>query len=393
MKIDMFSKNAAGKVIKGLDGEAAYHAFVPGELPPSIKMGMPLVRSLSEADRALGELAGLGRTLSNPRLLINPFMRQEAVLSSRIEGTQAGLEDLYGYEADQLYLPGVKPPESDVKEVFNYVVALEYGIARMKDLPISLRLIREIHERLMEGVRGDRATPGEFRRSQNWIGPAGCSLNKATFVPPPVHEMKGALGAFETYLHAEDDLPPLVRLALIHYQFEAIHPFIDGNGRVGRLLIPLLMVNWALLPHPLLYLSVYFERHRDEYYAHLLKVSTEGTWEAWVAFFLTGVATQARDAVARAKKLQDLHVRWVAALHTEGASPLTLRLVDSLFDRPILTIPAAQGFLGASYPGAKKAVEKLLAIGAIQEVTGKSRGKKYIAGEVLKIIMDDVTLF
>jgi Fic family protein len=221
-----------------------------------------LTRTLTDAVQALSELAGIGRAISNPHLLINPFIRREAVLSSRIEGTQADIADLYAYQVGQLPLANMpSPPEADVKEVHNYVQALEYGLKRLETLPMSLRLIRELHARLMEGVRGEYATPGEFRRSQNWIGPANSNLNEAPFVPPPVPQMHEALNSLEEYLHRHDvTYPPLVRLAFVHYQFEAIHPFIDGNGRVGRLLISLLLVEWKLLPLPLLYLSAFFYR-------------------------------------------------------------------------------------------------------------------------------------
>ena len=245
MNPDDFRTSTSGRVIRVGQGQSAYWAFVPNPLPPPLTLDTALIRWLSEADRALGELAGLGRALPNPHLLISPFIRREAVLSSRIEGTQADLADLYAFEAGQLALPGFKPApsEADVREVANYVRALEYGLERLSTLPVSLRLIREVHARLMEGVRGESATPGEFRRTQNWIGAPGCTLNEATYVPPPVEEMHAALDAFEKYLHTEDELPPLVRLALIHYQFEAIHPFVDGNGRIGRLLLSLLLVH------------------------------------------------------------------------------------------------------------------------------------------------------
>jgi len=250
---DRFKDNPSGRVIKIGQGDAAYWAFEPNPLPPSLGFDAKLVMVLSETDRALGELAGLGRALPNPHLLINPFIRREAVLSSRIEGTQADLADLYAFEARQLALPGLKsaPSEADVREVLNYVRALEDGLERVKSLPVSLRLLRELHARLMEGVRGEKATPGEFRHSQNWIGRPNCTLSDADFVPPPVEAMNAALNVFEKYLHLQDETPPLVRLAFIHYQFEAIHPFLDGNGRIGRLLLTLLLVHWNLLPLPL----------------------------------------------------------------------------------------------------------------------------------------------
>lgn len=388
MRPEAFTSQASGQVMRVGQGEAAYHAFVPTPLPPAFGLDPELILTLSDADRALGELAGLGRAIANPSLLVRPFMRQEAVLSSRIEGTQADLADLYGYEAGQLLLPGLRPRKqtSDVREVFNYVQAMEYGLERLETLPLSLRLIREVHARLMTGVRGDTATPGEFRRSQNWIGPPGCLLATASYVPPPVPEMIEALAALEKYLHEGNAYPPLVRLACIHYQFEAIHPFIDGNGRVGRLLVPLLMVSWGLLPHPLLYLSVYFERRREDYYRLLMAVSTHGDWRTWIAFFLHGVADQARDAVARAKRLQDLQAGWRDTLQKKRASALVLSLADALFDQPILTIPVAAEVLGTSYPSAKAAVAKLEAIGALRQVTAEGTAKTYAATGILDIV-------
>jgi len=349
MNPELFRQSPSGRLLQVGKGETAYLAFLPLSLPPDLPLDKGLVRTLSDADRALGELAGLGRTMPNPNLLIAPFIRREAVLSSRIEGTQADLTDLYAYEAGQLPLfTEVKPPppEADVREVGNYVRAMEYGLKRLDTLPVSLRLLRELHARLMEGVRGEHATPGEFRRSQNWIGRPGCTIQDAEFVPPPVPEMQEALDAFEKYLHVEDNYPPLIRLAFIHYQFETIHPFLDGNGRIGRLAITLLLVNWDLLPLPLLYLSAFFEKHRQGYYDLLLGVSRQGAWPRWVEFFLRGVAEQTRDAGQRAKRLQDLQEEWRARLAQKRSPGLLFRLADSLFETPILTIPQAQSLLG-----------------------------------------------
>jgi Fic family protein len=328
--------------------------------------------------------------MPNPHLLIGPFMRREAVLSSRIEGTQADITDLYAYEAGQLPIAGLEraPAEADVREVLNYVRALEYGLERLSTLPVSLRLIRELHERLMRGVRGEHATPGEFRRSQNWIGPPGLSLGDAEFVPPPVHEMKEALGAFERYLHGGDDFPPLVRLALVHYQFEAIHPFLDGNGRIGRLLLSLLLVEWQLAPLPLLYLSAFFHRHRSDYFDLLMAVSQRGAWRDWILFFLQGVADQARDASVRAQRLQDLQAEWHEKLAEARVSALVLRLADALFASPILTIPEAQRLLEVTYTTGKRSVEKLVAAGVLQQVGEAPYGKTYMATQILQAISE-----
>ena len=390
MNSDRSRNNSAGRLTQIGQGETAYWAFIPRPLPPILPFDAGLVKTLSDADRALGELAGLGRTLPNPQLLISPFIRREAVLSSRIEGTQTDLTDLYAYEAGQLPLfAGLKtvPPESDVKEVTNYVRAMEYGLDRLKSLPVSLRLIRELHGILMEGVRGDHATPGEFRRSQNWIGRPGCTLNEAEFVPPPVPEMREALDAFEKYLHASNNYPPLVRLAFIHYQFETIHPFLDGNGRIGRLLITLLLVTWNLLPWPLLYLSAFFEQHRQAYYDLLRKVSEKGAWQEWVIFFLKGVADQARDADARAKRLQDLQREWRERLFQARASAILLRLVDNLFITPVVTIPQTQRLLGVTYRSAKANVDKLVHAGILTQTGESSYGKMYLAPELLEVII------
>lgn len=382
----------ADRYVQVLRREAAYRAFVPDPLPPPLDYGPTLVRALSDADRALGELAGLARTMPNPHLLIGAFIRREGVLSSRIEGTQAGLADLYAYEAGQLPMPErvAAPPESDVREVHNYVRALEYGIERIHTLPIGLRFIRELHAILMEGVRGEQATPGEFRRSQNWIGPPGCALNQATYVPPPVDDMHRALDAFEKYLHADDGNPPLVRLALLHQHFEAIHPFLDGNGRIGRLLITLLLVHWDLLPLPLLYLSAFFEHHRQEYYDLLLGVNERGDWREWVGFFLRGVAEQSRDAAARARGLQDLQLAWRQRLTTARSSALLLRLADSLFESPILTIPQAQRLLGVTYRSAQQSIERLVSMDILHRGGGAQYGKVFVAREVLRVSQEEV---
>lgn len=388
MDLERFRRSPAGRLVQVGQGGTAYWAFVPHPLPPRLEWTPGLVRTLSQADRALGELAGLGRALPNPHLLIGPFIRREAVLSSRIEGTEADLGHLYAYEAGQLALPGLgpPPPESDLHEVLNYVRALEYGLQRLGTLPVSLRLIREVHARLLEGVRGETATPGEFRRSQNWIGAPGCTLNEATFVPPPPEELMPALDAFERYLYAEDEHPPLVRLAFLHYQFEAIHPFLDGNGRVGRLLIILLLVHWGLLPLPLLYLSAYFEQHREEYYRLLLEVSAAGAWQEWVGFFLNGVAEQAEDAIARMRRLQDLQLAWKQKLARPRASANLLRLADYLFESPVVTIPQVTTALRVTYHTAQKLVEELVAESILQPLDQRPYGRTFAAPQILAVL-------
>jgi len=389
MDIALFKSSPSGTLVRaGLD-EGAYWAFVPNPLPPPLPLDAQLLRVSSDAAYALGQLAALGRLMPNPHLLIGSFVRREAVLSSRIEGTQADITDLYAYEAGQLPLPGLEPalPAADVQEVLNYVRALEYGLGRLETLPVSTRLMRELHERLLRGVRGEHATPGEFRRSQNWIGRQNCTLNEAEYVPPPVAEMQEALAALEGYLHAESsEHPALVRLAFIHYQFEAIHPFIDGNGRIGRLLLSLLLVNWALLPLPLLYLSAYFERDRQRYYDLLMAVSRRGAWHEWTLYFLQGVIEQSQDAAARAKRLQDLQQKWRESLAQGRASALLPKLADSLFASPILTIPQAQRQLDVTYHSAQRNVEKLVEAGILRPVGESAGGKAFVADEILGII-------
>lgn len=379
MRPEDFAKSQRQHVRRNPSG---YWAFNPPALPPALTFDAKLVSGISDADRALGRLAGVGSTLPNPYLLITPFLRREAVLSSRIEGTQATLSELVLFEA----IAGSRPESSDIREVANYVAALEYGISPEQPLPLSLRLIRDLHRVLMQGVRGQERTPGEFRTSQNWIGPPGALLDNATFVPPAPTEMMAALDDLEEYLHKADDLPPIVRLAVIHYQFEAIHPFLDGNGRVGRLLMGLLLHHWKLLPQPLLYLSAYFERNRDSYYRLLLLVSTTGEWSNWIRFFCAAIADQATDALTRSGQLLNLREDYRNRLFGARASALPLRLVDELFMRPAITIGRAQEALGVTWRAAQLNVEKLVAAQIVQEVTGHSRNRVYLAREIVSLL-------
>ena len=387
MNLEDFKNSPSGRVIKCGQGNAAYWAFVPNPLPPAFELDDEAIQLSNEASLELGRLDGLGNALPNPHLLVNPFIRREAVLSSRIEGTQASIADLYAYEAGQLPLPGMPPvPESDVREVLNYVHALEYGIERLESLPLSLRFMLELHEHLMRGVRGDQATPGEFRRSQNWIGRAGATLNQATYVPPPATDMLDCLDALEKYLHYGDKYPPLVRIAMIHQHFEAIHPFLDGNGRVGRLLITLLLVSWGLLRKPLLYLSAFFELHRNEYYARLLAVNQHDDWDGWVKFFLRGVQEQASDAASRAKQLQDLQITWRKELLVGRRSTRAIQLADALFETPVISVALAAKTLACDYNPAKNAVRVLLDAGIIEPTDERLYDKKYVAQDIVHII-------
>lgn len=359
-----------------------YWAFIPNPLPPRLQASWELANVLSQADRALSELAGAGRLLPNPHLLIQPAIRREAVLSSRIEGTQASLSDLLYFEA------GVHDDQrpDDVLEVANYVKALEHGLARLKQLPLSGRLLREIHEKLMHKVRGDYATPGEYRRTQNWIGAPGCTLNEASFVPPPVEEMRQALSDLEKYIHSPLAEPPLVRAALLHYQFEAIHPFLDGNGRVGRLLITLYLCAQGVMPEPLLYLSAYFEKNRDLYYRHLLAVSQKGSWDAWLHFFLDGVTEQSRAALDAAKRLLQVREKMQKAVEGKRIPTAAYRLADQLFLNPVASPTRLAQRWKLSYPAVMKGIEYLRARKLLREATGKARGRLFVCDEIMNAL-------
>lgn len=377
MKPEDFQSSTAGKIIRTPRG---YWAFIPNPLPPAIRWSSSLISSVGTAERALGKLDSLANTLPSPHILVRPFIRREAVLSSRIEGTRATLNDVYVYEAEQLsYLE----PTTDVREVHNYVKALDFGLERLNTLPVSLRLICEMHAELTEGVRGEHLTPGEFRRSQNWIGPPGSTLESARFVPPSVEEMHASLDDLEKTIHASSDLPPLVQAALIHYQFEAIHPFLDGNGRIGRLLVILLLIEWGLVAQPWLYLSAYFEAHRSVYYDHLLAVSQHGDWEDWLGFFLEGVQRQSEDAIVRIEHLEHLRREYQTLLEDERAVVRLMQSVDVLFERPILSIRQLEAAMGVPYRSAQRYIEKLEQLGVVREMTGRARNRLYQADEIL----------
>ena len=326
----------------------------------------------------------MGRRLPNPYLFTRPFIAREAVLSSRIEGTQATVADLYALEAQS---PLFELPErrEDAREVQNYVLALEHGLA--SDLPISGRLLRDMHRVLMQGVRGRNRSPGEFRTLQNWIGPPGASRRDATYVPPPPGDiMLQALSDLERFIHADSELPALVEIALIHYQFEAIHPFLDGNGRIGRLLISLLLLRRRLLSHPLLYLSAYFERYRSAYYEYLLTVSQKGTWEEWLTFFLRGVARESHDASERAQKLLDQREAWRKHYQNERASANLLAALDQLMAQPITTGRRMEAVLQVTNRSAQKIIDRLVEDQLLVELTGKARNRVYLAEPVMNII-------
>ena len=362
MKTSDFTPETPGRLIQAPTG---YTAYLPNPLPPALDWSNRLLSALSQAESRLAALEEVSKAFPVPLQVARPFIRKEAVLSSQIEGTRTSFEGLLSYEAGQRRPSG---DPGDAREVQNYVQALDYGLERLNTLPLSTRLIREIHERLMEGVRGEWMTPGEFRRTQNWVGKPGATLETARYVPPPVPEMKLALVELENFIHRGSDLPDLVRIGLIHYQFEAIHPFLDGNGRVGRLLISLLLVAWGKLSLPLLNLSDYLEAHRQEYYDRLLDVTQKGAWEAWLAFILTGIAHQAEDTTHRIRRLADLRHTYQRQFAAERTRQKLAELVDYLIGTPITTIQQAQESLKmGSYTTIQRRIEKLAALGIVRD--------------------------
>lgn len=370
-----------GHVISTL-GAASYEAFVPESLPREIPLTAETVMRLSEADAALGRLAGSGRLLPNPHLLVNAYITREAVSSSRIEGTQASVTEVF----DAVVTGETR--RDDIREVRNYVEALQHGVRRLQvdDFPISLRLMLEMHKLLLRGVRGERATPGEFRRSQNWIDSPDNRPTTARFVPPPVDEMWQALDNWEKYLHDERPrLPLLIRCALLHYQFETIHPFLDGNGRLGRLFIVLYLMDRGRLPAPLLYLSGYFDRRKSDYYDRLQYVRERGEITEWLQFFLDGVAVQAADAVERAEQLSDLREDYRARLRGSwGRAP---EVVDLLFASPILTVRYVREQLGLSQPGATNLLRRLTDLGIVHELgSGSGVRHRWYSDEVIRVL-------
>lgn len=379
MDQDIFAPDAPGQLIFH-DG---HPAFVPAPLPPRLDFSPELVTLLSRAAGSVGLLAGTGRNLTNPALLISPYLRREAVLSSRIEGTMSTLADLYEDEA-------TGSARGDVREVRNYLMAHELGLRELGDLPVCLRLLRKVHKQLMQGVRGHERPPGTFRSYQNWIGGTpGAPIEEARYVPPPVSQMKDALSDFEDFLH-DETLPPLIVAALAHYQFEAIHPFGDGNGRVGRLLISLLLCERGLLPQPLLYLSAYFERSGAEYYDRLLRVSTHGDWLGWLVYFLTGVEVQAQAAVNDAERLLSLQSRYHDLLSAVRARQAAHQIVDRLFVNPYVSAPRVAEALEVSPPTARAAIRDLEALGILRERTGRKWGRLFLAEEVLDAVRGDM---
>ena len=346
--------------------EGGNMAFVPNPLPESLPLDEETVALLDAASRAVGLLAGVGETIPNTHLLIRPLTRREAVLSSRIEGTMASLSDVVSAEAG--------PPnrhQGDVSEVLNYVNAVDHGLQLLERLPISYRLVLELHDILMRDVRGQETRPGEFRDTQVYIGPPGSPISAARFVPPPPQNVRDLFQRLEEFMNRRDGhMPLLVRCALMHYQFETIHPFRDGNGRIGRLLIPLFLQARELLPQPLLHLSAYFERDRQRYYDELLAVSKSGDYERWARYFLSGVEQEARDTVARIRRLREIQEGWRDMLRARGESANGLRLLDEISARLYMSAPAAAQFLGITDAGARRVLDRLVNAGIVRKTSG-----------------------
>jgi len=369
---------------------AGYKAFFPASLPPepSIQIEGELQTLLSLADRALGRLDGSIQTLPNADLFVFMYVRKEAVLSSQIEGTQSSLTDLLAAEAKILSFQTPK----DVDEVVNYVGAMKYGLDRLKELPLSVRLITEIHRELLQGVRGSHLTPGELRRSQNWIGPSGCTLAEASFVPPPPHEVPEALGNLERFLHEGSSLPALIQIGLAHAQFETIHPFLDGNGRVGRLLITFLLCQREILIKPVLYLSHYFKKHRSDYYEHLQRIRDTGDWESWLKFFLKGVVEVSAEATETARRillLRETH-RMMITEKLGRAAGNGHRLLEYLFQHPILSVAEVQKLTGTTFPAANNLVSRLVEQGMVQEITGNRRNRQFRYGPYIRLFGENL---
>lgn len=379
MSPDEYSTEAPGRLVKARDGHWTYE---PNPLPPDLRYDGVLTNLLAEAHHALGQLAMVGRLLPNPHLLIRPFLRREAILSSRIEGTVTRLDQLLLFEAQEQEAE----EDSDLAEVANYVNALEYGLGRIGEgMPLCLRLLREIHKELLRGVRGAEKRPGQFRLCDVLIGRSR-SYADARFVPPTPLSLDPLLRDFERFLNEPGPVPAVAQLALAHYQFETIHPFMDGNGRLGRLLITLMMCERKVLTQPLLYLSAYFERHDEEYRDQMLRVSQRGDWGDWITFFARGVAEQSLDAVQRAQRLLDLWRDYRRRIQEAGQPSAVLGLVDGLFAAPAITISGAAKMIGVTFPTAQKYVERLEQDGIVEEVTGKPRYRTYMAREILALL-------
>lgn len=362
-----------------------YSAFLPEALPPrpEIVIDTEMQSLLSKADRALGRLDGSIQTLPNPNLFVFMYVRKEAVLSSQIEGTQSSLNDVLEVEA-KVFHPD-RP--RDVGEVLNYIRALNYGLDRLSELPLSIRLIREIHEKLLSGVRGQNSQPGEIRTTQNWIGPQGCTLNEASFIPPPPNEVMNILGQLETFIHADIALPFLIKVGLIHAQFETIHPFSDGNGRIGRLLITFLLCHNEVLIKPVLYLSHFFKQNREEYYELLQRTRDEADWESWLKFFIRGIATVSNEATETARDIVNLREKHRQLIMEDmgRSAGKGLTVLEYIFRRPVISVNDIRAHLDVSYPSANSLIQRMVDLGLMTEITGQARNRRFRYGHYIDL--------
>ena len=367
-----------------------YKAFIPQPLPPDppLSMDQELIDLLSKADRAIGRLDGITDVLPNPDLFIAMYVRKEAVISSQIEGTQSSLIDVLEYEITA----GKQKFPNDIGEVVNYVDAMNYGLERVRNLPLSLRLIKEIHSRLLVGVRGQERRPGEFRSSQNWIGPPGCTLKTAEFVPPPPQEMIRAMGEFEKFLYDESPRPTLITCGLAHCQFETIHPFLDGNGRIGRLLITFLLCERGVLSRPLLYLSHYFKQYRHEYYNCLMSVRNKGDWEGWIKFFLKGIWEVSKEAVETSRDIISLESEHTRLIQEQIRTGKGRNLLELLFRYPIISIPEAKNRLQTAFGTANRLINEFVRLGILKEITARERNRLFAYTKYLDLLRSGTDL-
>lgn len=383
MDSERYKDNTFGEVrlVPGM----GYRAYYPNPLPSVVELRPATVTCLADAEAALGRLAGAGRLLPNPHLLIRPYLLREALASARIEGTQASLLGVLEAEAEADET-GYAP---DIEEVLNYVAAMEQGLARLESLPFSLRLIRDMHAVLLSGVRGRERLPGEFRTSQNWIGPPGSTINTALFVPPPPDSLGTLLSDWERFVHENRSISVLVQSGLLHYHFETIHPFLDGNGRMGRLLVVFHLVLRKRLPQPLLVLSSYLERHRETYYAKLQAVRESGDLDGWLRFYLRGIETQANSAMERAERLVDMRESYRTRV-IEATRGQAIALVDSLFANPVITAPRVESILDVTRPTSLRILDRLEKLGILTETgPGPRRQRRFLAAEILHVLQDE----
>jgi len=377
-------KNAFGKVVQvdGVNGDQ-YNVFIPNPLPPNIEFDEELVLILSRAEEKLGKLSGVCLTLPSPNLLIIPYLRKEAIMSTRIEGTRISMQEVLLSEAKER-----EEKTKDAQEVVNYINTVNYALTKIEKSPINVELIKEMHKVLMEGVRGDEKAPGEFREVQNWIGSELSKVSNANFVPPNPEAVPKLMEDLIEYLNTEHNVPVLVRCALMHYQFETIHPFCDGNGRIGRSLITVYLCKKKKIIKPLLYISEFFEKHRLEYNELLLKTGQTGKFEGWIKFFLKAVEVQSEDASVRAHKLLYLRESYRKRVQREAQSSDILNIIDYLFSNPFITVKRAQHILDVTYPTGKKYVEKLVEYEILKETNRLQREKTFVAYEIYEIIKD-----